>query len=92
MSATYIATLHRNRSNQSVCIPKAMAFEGVDKVEISRVGNTVMLQPAKNHLLEARLKAIAQMEPCPDFEPCTEPVANPQKFIDAMRHGSGGDQ
>lgn len=39
---------------------------------------------------KARLQALLDMEPCPDFEPCKEPMANPQKFIDAMRYGSGG--
>lgn len=38
MTSTYTATLHMNRASQVVRIPKALAFEGVDTVEILKSG------------------------------------------------------
>ncbi len=40
-------SIFKNGSNQAIRLPKDMEFEGVSELEISRVGNTLVLKPAR---------------------------------------------
>lgn len=43
--------LFRNGQSQAVRIPKSMEFTGVDEVEIERVGDSIILRPARKDWL-----------------------------------------
>ncbi|MDR1432416.1 MAG: type II toxin-antitoxin system VapB family antitoxin [Propionibacteriaceae bacterium] len=48
MPMTARVSVFKNRENQAVRIPKAMAFpEDVKELEISRVGNVITLRPPR---------------------------------------------
>lgn len=40
-------SIFKNGRNQAIRLPKDMEFEGVSELEISRVGNTLVLKPAR---------------------------------------------
>lgn len=98
MTSTYTAKLSMNRASQVVRIPKALAFEGVERVEILRVGKNLMLrpvedlQPVEKKSREEWLAALLSMEPCPDFEPCREPIIDPERFLRLMESGEEGEK
>ncbi|MBO4329018.1 MAG: AbrB/MazE/SpoVT family DNA-binding domain-containing protein [Rhodocyclaceae bacterium] len=88
MTRTYTATLHMNRASQVVRIPKALAFEGVEKVEIFKVGRSLMLQPVENPSREAWIRRLEQMEPWPeDFELERPELGDPEGALKLMMHG-----
>ena len=83
MTSTYTATLHMNRASQVVRIPKALAFEGVDTVEILKSGKDLILRPVEKKSREAWLKSLKEMQ-CPDFEPDRSPIIDPDRFLRLM--------
>ena len=75
MTKTYTVKLSMIRGSQVVRIPKALAFEGVDKVEIIKSGKDLMLRPVEGlrtvekKSREEWLADLFSMEPWPeDFE------------------------
>ncbi|MBR4876326.1 MAG: AbrB/MazE/SpoVT family DNA-binding domain-containing protein [Rhodocyclaceae bacterium] len=98
MTKTYTAKLSMIRGSQVVRIPKALAFEGVDKVEIIKSGKDLMLRPVEGlrtvekKSREEWLADLLSMEPCPDFEPCREPIIDPERFLRLMESGEEGEK
>lgn len=88
MTRTYTAKLSMNRASQVVRIPKALAFEGVERVEIFKVGRSLMLQPVENHSREAWIRRLEQMEPWPeDFELERPELVDPEGALKLMMNG-----
>jgi len=55
--------IFRNGNNQAVRLPSDMAYEGIDKLEIRRSGDTITLRP----LRPGWLSFSAQPKADPDF-------------------------
>ena len=98
MTKTYTVKLSMIRGSQVVRIPKALAFEGVERVEILRVGKNLMLrpveglQPVEKKSREEWLADIFSMEPCPDFELERAEDADRDRVLRFMMNGEGEDE
>ena len=62
-----IVNVFKNNKSQAVRIPKDMEFDDAEKVEILRVGRTVLIRPVKEKRTWDAI--FEQMKPCPEFEP-----------------------
>lgn len=99
MTRTYTAKLSMNRASQVVRIPKALAFEGVERVEILRVGRNLMLrpveelQPVEKKSREEWLADLLSMEPWPeDFELERAEDVDRDRVLRFMMNGEGEDE
>lgn len=55
------ASIFINGSNQAVCIPKDMEFQGVDELEITKEGDILILRPVRPSWL-----SVADIDPVDD--------------------------
>lgn len=99
MTSTYTAKLSMNRASQVVRIPKALAFEGVERVEILRVGKNLMLRPVEGlrtvekKSREEWIAAFEAVEPWPeDFELERAKDVDRDRVLRFMMNGEGEDE
>lgn len=68
MAAQTVA-LFRNNKSQAVRIPKDMEFEGINAVEILRIGDSVILRPPRPK--KRGWLSLLKTPGCPEFEAST---------------------
>lgn len=62
-----IVNVFKNNKSQAVRIPKDIEFDDAEKVEILRVGRSIVIRPVKEKRTWDEI--FEQMKPYPEFEP-----------------------